>query len=86
MNFELADKLFALLEGKNLAEAIALAEQELRNIPITDFHKILDRNLLHLTSDLTNHIKAFDTSTKGILKKNKVSKEDGILDIQEKLF
>jgi len=69
MNFELADKLHALLESKKLDEAIALAEQELRNIPTTHFHKILDRNLLHLTSDLTNHIQAFDNLTKDVLKK-----------------
>jgi protein involved in temperature-dependent protein secretion len=72
MNFELADKLYGLLESKKLAEAITLAEQELRNIPTTDFHKILQRNLLHLTSDLTNHIQTFDKSTKDVLKKNKV--------------
>jgi hypothetical protein len=69
MNFELADKLYGLLESKKLAEAITLAEQELRNIPTTDFHKILDRNLLHLTSDLTNYIQSFDKSTKDVLKK-----------------
>jgi len=69
MNFELADKLYGLLESKKLAEAITLAEQELRNIPTTDFHKILDRNLLHLTSDLTNYIQTFDKSTKDVLKK-----------------
>jgi len=69
MNFELADKLYGLLESKKLAEAITLAEQELRNIPTTDFHKILDRNLLYLTSGLTNYIQTFDKSTKDVLKK-----------------
>ena len=69
MNFELADKLYGLLESKKLDEAITLAEQELRNIPLTDFHKILDRNLLHLTTDLTNHIQAFDKTTIDVLKK-----------------
>jgi hypothetical protein len=69
MNFELADKLSELLESKKLDEAIAMAEQELKNIPTTDFHKILDKNLLHLTSDLAKHIKEFDKSTKDVLKK-----------------
>jgi hypothetical protein len=69
MNFELADKLYRLLEGKKLAEAIAMAELELREIPTTDFHKILDKNLLHLTSDLAKHINEFDNSTRQILKK-----------------
>jgi len=69
MDFELADKLSGLLESKKLDEAIKMAEQELREIPTTDFHKILDRNLLHLTSDLAKHISEFDKSTKDVLKK-----------------
>ena len=69
MNFELADKLSELLESKKLDEAIAMAEQELKIIPTTDFHKILDKNLLHLTSNLAKHIKEFDKSTKDVLKK-----------------
>lgn len=69
MNFELADKLSELLDSKKLDEAIAIAEQELKNIPTTDFHKILDKNLLHLTSDLAKHINEFDKSTKEVLKK-----------------
>jgi hypothetical protein len=69
MNFELADKLSELLESQKLDEAIAMAEQELKNIPTTDFHKILGKNLLHLTSDLAKHINEFDKSTRQILKK-----------------
>jgi hypothetical protein len=69
MNFELADKLSELLESKKLDEAIAMAEQELKNIPTTDFHKIIDKNLLHLTSDLAKHINEFDKSTKEVLRK-----------------
>lgn len=71
MNFELADKLSELLESQKLDEAIAMAEQELKNIPTTGFHKILDKNLLHLTSDLAKHINEFDKSTKEVLKKKK---------------
>jgi protein involved in temperature-dependent protein secretion len=73
MNFELADKLSELLESQKLDEAIAMAEQELKNIPTTGFHKILDKNLLHLTSDLAKHINEFDKSTKEVLKKKKDS-------------
>jgi hypothetical protein len=69
MNFELADKLSELLESQKLDEAIAKAEQELKNIPTTDFHKILGKNLLHLTLDLAKHINEFDKSTRQILKK-----------------
>ncbi len=73
MNFKLADKLYELLESKKLDEAIAITERELKEIPTTDFHKILDKNLLHLTSELAQHINKFDKSTKDVLKKNKVS-------------
>lgn len=69
MNFELADKLYGLLESKKLDEAIAMAEQQLREIPKTDFHEILGKNLLHLTSDLAKHINEFNKSTRQILKK-----------------
>ncbi len=69
MNFELADKLYALLESKKLDEAIALAEKELREIPTTAFHRILDRNLLRQASDLANYIAEFDQSTTDVLSK-----------------
>jgi hypothetical protein len=69
MNFELADKLSELLESKKLDEAIAMAERELKNIPATDFHKILGKNLLHLIPDLAAHIEEFDKSTRQVLKK-----------------
>src|SRR5690554_4871920 len=69
MNFELADKLYVLLESKKLDEAIALAEKELRDIPTTYFHKILDKNLLHQTSNLANHIADFHQSTTDVLRK-----------------
>ena len=69
MNFELAEKLYELLESKKLDEAIAMAERELKEIPKTDFHIILDKSLLHLTSELAKHINDFDKSTKDVLKK-----------------
>lgn len=69
MNFELADKLYTLLESKKLDEAIALAEKELRYIPETDFHKILGRNLLQQTSNLVDYIADFDQYTTDILNK-----------------
>ena len=68
MNFELADKLYRLLDSNKLDEAIAMAEQELKNIPTTVFHKILDKNLLHMTSDLTKHLIEFDKSTKEVIR------------------
>lgn len=69
MNFELADKLYVLLESKKLDEAITLAEKELREIPKTNFHKILERNLLNQTPNLANYITDFDQSITAALNK-----------------
>ena len=71
MNFELADKLTELLEVKKLDEAIELAESELRQIPKTDFHKIIGKDLKHLTNDLRVFIETFDRETAKVLKKKR---------------
>ena len=59
MNFELANKLSALLKVNELDEAISLAEKELSSIPSTDFHRILGKNLLHQSNELANHTAQF---------------------------
>ena len=69
MNFELADKLTELLEAKKLDDAIDLAENELRKIPETDFHKIIGKDLKHMTNDLKEFIQTFDKTTTEVLKK-----------------
>lgn len=69
MNFTLFEKLTELLKQRKHEEAIVYAEQELREIPSTDFHKILNRDLLHLTGDLGKHLQEFDKSTRIVLKK-----------------
>jgi hypothetical protein len=69
MNFELADKLTELLEAKKLDNAIDLAENELRKIPETDFHKIIGKDLKNMTNELKEFIQTFDKSTKEVLKK-----------------
>ena len=69
MNFELADKLTALLEVNKLDEAIEIAEDELNKIPNTDFHNIIGKNLKHLTADLKKYIADFDQSTTNELRK-----------------
>lgn len=69
MNFELADKLTELLEAKKLDAAIELAEDELKKIPETDFHKIIGKNLKHLTADLKEYIGEYDKTTTDVLKK-----------------
>ncbi len=69
MNFELADKLTELLNANKLDDAINLAENELKNIPETDFHRIIGKDLKHMTNDLKEFIKTFDKTTTEVLKK-----------------
>jgi predicted phage-related endonuclease len=69
MNFELANKLTELLEVKKLDEAIEVAEDELNKIPKTDFHKIIGKNLKHLTAVLKKYIADFDRATTNELRK-----------------
>lgn len=71
MNFELEDKLRNLIEKKELDKAIQLAESELNAIPETDFHKIIGKDILHLTDDLRLFIDDFHKSTSDILNKPK---------------
>jgi hypothetical protein len=68
MNFELENKLIDLLKKNKLEDAILFAEKELKNIPETDFHKLLGKNLLHMCPSLREYISNFDTSTTKILK------------------
>jgi len=71
MNFELADRLTKLLEQKQLDDAIRIAENELENIPETDFHKIIGNSLTRQSENLREYIIKFNDSTTKILNKNK---------------
>jgi hypothetical protein len=62
MNFELAEEIIRLLKGGHLEQAIKFTEQKLKERPLSDFHKVLDRDLLHLTADLTNYLNEFYNS------------------------
>lgn len=46
MNFEFAEKINPYLEQLNFARALDIAETELRKIPPTDFHYVLDKTLI----------------------------------------
>ncbi|MCU4166666.1 hypothetical protein [Carboxylicivirga caseinilyticus] len=71
MNFELEDKLRNLIDKQELDNAIQLAESELNKIPKTDFHKMIGKDILHLSNDLKIYIQKFDKSTSEILNKPK---------------
>lgn len=68
MNFELVDKLTELLDAKKLHNAISLAENELKKIPDTDFHKVIGKDLIHMTNELMEFIQTFDKTTTEVLK------------------
>ncbi len=62
MNFELADKLDNLLQENNIEVAINIAETKLKELPNSDFHKVLNNDLLHLKSDLSKYLTDFYNS------------------------
>jgi hypothetical protein len=57
MNIE--EKINNLVSTNQLDKAIRLTEEKLAILPQTDFHKIIGRNLLHLTEQLINYIDKF---------------------------
>lgn len=59
MNFELAEELNVLLTADKLGEAITVAEDRLRQLEPTDFNVILNRDLTHLSTSLTDYLDAF---------------------------
>ncbi len=59
MEIDLIEKLHELVRESKLDEAINVAEVELVKLPVTDFHKIIGRTLLHLPGALTSFIDKF---------------------------
>ncbi len=59
MNFDLADDVKRLVEINKIDTAIDLAENELKKLPVTDFHKVLGRDFLSLTEELIEFITHF---------------------------
>jgi hypothetical protein len=64
MNFELADDISKHLADDKLEEAISLAETNLRELPSTDFNKLLGKNLLHQTDQLVDFFTNFYETTR----------------------
>ena len=61
---DIREKLDKLVVANQLDKAIKLAEEKLNALPQTDFHKIIGKNLLHLTEPLTNYIDNFYKTAK----------------------
>jgi len=69
MNFEFAEIINPDLEQLNFDKAISIAETELRNLPNSDFHYILDKSLIAQADDLATWTENFYNIA---TKKNKV--------------
>ncbi len=83
MNFDLLDKLSELLQENRLERAIELAESKLNELPTTEFHKVLDKNLLHLKPNLAIYLETFNNSASNFFKNKPDPKNIGFL---EKIF
>lgn len=64
MNFELEDILREYVKKDDLATAIQIAEKELCKVPLTDFHKLIGKDLLHLETDLSKYLSKFYATVK----------------------
>lgn len=59
MNFDFADKINPYLTKLDFEKALTIAETELRTLPITDFHDVLNKSLIEQTDDLVSWIDNF---------------------------
>ena len=57
-------ELMPLIRNKNFYEAIEKVENKLRTQPNSDFHKMIGRNLFHLSTDLNVYLNKFYISAK----------------------
>lgn len=64
MNFDLADELNTYLLDNKLEQAIEVAEKKLSELPTTEFHKIIGRNLKPLVENLISYITDFYSQSK----------------------
>lgn len=59
MNFEFAEQINPYLEQLNFDKALSIAETELRKIPTTDFHFVLEKSLVGQAEDLASWVENF---------------------------
>ena len=80
MNFkEFETELNAYLKIGDIQKAISVTEDKIKSYPTTDFHKILNRDLLKLSPKLIKYIDKFYVSAK-----NDFGGKNGILSIFKK--
>jgi hypothetical protein len=70
MNFEFAEQINPILEQLDFDKALLISENELRKIPTTDFHLVLDKSLVGQAEDLAFWVEDFYNKA---TKKNRVS-------------
>lgn len=64
MDFDLVDELNGYLLDNKFELAIEVAEKKLSDLPSTEFHKIIGRDLKPLSENLTSYITDFNSQSK----------------------
>lgn len=64
MNFEFANKINPCLEVFDFEGALVIAQAELKALPVSPFHAIIGRSLIHMTKPLANWINDFYSGAK----------------------
>ena len=64
MNFDLAEELNTYILDNKLEQAIEIAEKKLSELPTTDFHKIIGKDLKPLIENLISYITDFYSQSK----------------------
>ena len=59
MNFEFAEKINLALKTLDFTKALKIAKQALEELPVSDFHAVLDRTLIEQADELVNWVDDF---------------------------
>ncbi|WP_163411608.1 TLD domain-containing protein [Flavobacterium ajazii] len=62
--YKFENELNEFVKVGNLEKAIEITESELKKLPTTDFHKVLNRDLLHLGKNLNDYLATFYKNSK----------------------
>lgn len=69
MNLNLHSRIYDLIQKSEIDRAIELCEKTLSEIETTNFHNILDKNLLHLKEELIKYVEDFMSSSEMFFKR-----------------
>jgi hypothetical protein len=70
--YKFENELNEFIKIGNLDKAIQITESELKKLPTTDFHKVLNRDLLHLSKNLNDYLTTFYKNSKNNIEGKKL--------------